>query len=247
MQHMHKAFQQMHLTLTQVVSDLTGATGMAILKALIAGERHPVTLATLRNAHGQHDEDDIAKALQGTWHAEHLCALRQAVELYAFSHQHIAHGDQQITAHLATCADTSAGQPLPPKARRSKQTNDPRCDARTPLSRLAGVDLTTSEGIEENTALVLLSEIGTDMDRWPRVKHVCRWLGLCPQHQISGGQVLSRRVRPGAPRVTVALRLAARSLHRSQSALGAFFRRMKARLGAPKAITATAHKLARLV
>jgi transposase len=112
---------------------------------------------------------------------------------------------------------------------------------------MAGVDLTTIEGIEEGTALVILSEIGTDMTRWPSVKHFCSWLGLCPQHTISGGKVRSRRVRPGAHRVTVALRLAARTLHHSQRALGAFFRRMKARLGTPKAITATAHTLARLV
>jgi transposase len=144
-------------------------------------------------------------------------------------------------------SDTSAGQPLPPKARRHTKTNEPRFDARTPLSRMAGVDLTTIEGIEEGPTLVIRSEIGTDMHRWPSVKHCWSWLGLCPQHQISGGQVLSRRVRPGAHRVTVALRLAARSLHHSQSALGAFFRRMQGRLGTPKAITATAHKLARLV
>jgi transposase len=246
-QHMQKALQQMNRKLTQVVSDLTGATGMAIIKAILAGERDPQHLAKLRNPHCRHDEDDIAKALQGTWRAAHLFALQQAVALYACSHQQLALCDQQIKTHLETCADQSAGQPLPPKARRSKKTNDPRFDARTPLSRMAGVDLTTIEGIEENTALVILSEIGTDMDRWPSVKHVCSWLGLCPQHQISGGKVLSRRVRPGAHRVTVALRLAARSVHHSQSALGAFFRRMKARLGTPKAITATAHKLARLV
>jgi hypothetical protein len=237
----------MHLKLTQVVSEITGVTGMAILKAILAGERDPQRLAKLRNPHCHHTEDAIAKALQGTWRAEHLCALRQAVELYAFSHQQIAHCDQQIKAHLETLRDQSAGQPLPPKARRHKKTNDPRCDARTPLSRLAGVDLTTIEGIEEGTALVLLSEIGTDMTRWPSVTHCCRWLGWCPQHKSSGGKVLSRRVRPGAHRVTVALRLAARTLHHSQRALGAFFRRMTARLGTPKAITATAHKLARLV
>ena len=231
----------------QVVSDLTGVTGMAILKAIIAGERHPVTLAKLRNPHCHHDEDDIAKALQGTWRAEHLFALQQAVALYDFYHQQLALCDQQIKQHLETFADKSEGQPLPPKARRHKKTNEPRFDARTPLYRMAGVDLTTIEGIEENTALIILSEIGTDMHRWPSVKHFCSWLGLCPQHQISGGKVLSRRVRPGAHRVTVALRLAARSLHHSQRALGAFFRRMKARLGTPKAITATAHKLARLV
>jgi transposase len=246
-QHMQKALQPMNLKLTQVVSDITGTTGMAILRAIIASERDPVTLAKLRNPHCHHDEDALAKALRGPWRAEHLFALQQAVALYEFSHQQLALCDRQIKAHLETFADQSAGQPLPPKARRSKKTNEPRFDARPPLSPMAGVDLTPIEGIEENTALILLSEIGTDMHRWPSVKHFCSWLGLCPQHKISGGQVLSRRVRPGAHRVTVALRLAARSLHHSQSALGAFFRRMKARLGTPKAITATAHKLARLV
>jgi len=246
-QHMHKALEQMNLKLTQVVSEITGVTGMAILKAILAGERDPQRLAKLRNPHCHHDEDDIAKALQGTWRAEHLFALQQAIALYDFYHQQITQCDQQIKAHLATFGDQSARRPLPPKARRHKKTNEPRFDARTPLSRLAGVDLTTIEGIAEGTALVILSEIGTDMTRWPSVKHFCSWLGLCPQHKISGGKVLARRVRPGAHRVTVALRLAARTLHHSQSAWGAFFRRMKTRLGTPKAITATAHKLARLV
>jgi transposase len=246
-QHMHKALAQMNRKLTHVVSDITGATGMAILKAIGAGERDPQRLAKLRNAHCHHDEADIAKALQGTWRAEHLFAWQQAIVLYDFYHQQVTLCDQQSKAHRETFADTSAGQPLPPKAHRHKQRNEPRCDARTPLSRMAGVDLTAIEGIEEGTALVILSEIGTDMHRWPSVKHCCRWLGLCPQHKISGGKVLSRRVRPGAHRVAVALRLAARTLHHSQSAWGAFFRRLKARLGTPKAITATAHKLARLV
>jgi len=155
--------------------------------------------------------------------------------------------DQQITAHLKTWGDTSADQPLPPKAHRHKKTDEPRCAARTPRSRLAGVDLTTIEGSADGIALVILSEIGTDIPRWPRVKPCWSWRGLCPQPQIAGGKVLSRRVRPGAPRVTVTLRLAASSLPHSQSALGAFFRRMKARLGTPKAIPATAHTLARLV
>jgi hypothetical protein len=246
-QHMQKALEQMNLKLTQVVRDITGATGMAILKAIVAGERDPQRLAKLRNAHCHHDEADIAKALQGTWRAEHLFALQQAIALYDFYHQQVTLCDQQIKAHLETFADISAGQPLPPKAYRHKKRNEPRFDARTPLYRMAGVDLTAMEGIEEGTALVILSEIGTDMHRWPSVKHFCSWLGLCPQHTISGGKVLSRRVRPGAHRVAVALRLAARTLHHSQSALGAFFRRLKARLGTPKAITATAHKLARLV
>ena len=247
MQHMHKALQQMHLKLSQVVSDLTGATGMAILKAIMAGERDPLTLARLRNPHCHHSEDEIAKALQGTWRAEHLFALQQAVELYQFYHQQLTVCDQHIQAHLGTFADKSDGQPLPPKPRRHKKANEPRFDARPPLYRLSGVDLTTIEGLEEGTALVILSEIGTDMSRWPSVKHLCSWLGLSPQHKISGGKVLSRRVRPGAPRVAVALRLAARTVHHARTALGAFFRRLRSRLGAPKAITATAHKLARLV
>ena len=152
-----------------------------------------------------------------------------------------------LHAHLGTLADTSHGQPLPPKPRRPKQVNEPRCDARPPLSRLAGVDLTTIEGMEEGTALVILAAIGTDMSRWPSVKHLCSWLGLAPHHKMSGGTVLSRRVRPGAQRVTVALRLAARTVHQAHTALGAFYRRMRSRLGAPTAITATAPKLARLV
>src|SRR2546427_7577292 len=179
-QHMQKALKQMNLKLTQVVSDLTGVTGMAILKAIIAGERNPQHLAQLRNPHCHHDEDDIAKALQGTWRAEHLFALQQAVALYEFYHQQLALCDQQIKRHLETFADKSAGQPLPPKARRHKKTNEPRFDARTPLYRMAGVDLTTLEGIEENTALIILSEIGTDMHRWPSVKHCCSALRLCP-------------------------------------------------------------------
>ncbi|HSX78772.1 MAG TPA: transposase, partial [Candidatus Saccharimonadia bacterium] len=242
-----KALQPMHRKLPQVVSAITGATGMALLRALLAGARDPVTLAQLRHPPCHHDADDSAKALQGTGRAEPLVPWQPAVALSAFSHQHLALGDRQIKAPLETCADHSAGPPLPPNARRHKQTNAPRFDARPPLSPRAGVDLTTLEGIADNTALILRSAIGTARHRGPSVQHCCRWLGRCPQHQISGGKVLSRRVRPGAHRVTVALRLAARSLHHAQSALGAFFRRMQARLGTPKAITATAHTLARLV
>jgi len=246
-QHRHKALPQRPRTLTQVVSDLTGVTGMAILTAIVAGARDPVTLATLRTPHGPHAADDIATALQGPWRAEPRLTLRHAVALYHFSHQPVALCAQQITAHLETCADTSAGQPVPPKARRHTQTNAPRCDARTPLSRMAGVDLTTIAGIEAGTALVILRQIGTDRHRWPRVQHCWSWLGLGPQHQLSGGKGLSRRVRPGAHRGTVALRLAARSVPHSQRALGAFFRRMPARRGTPTALTATAHTRARRV
>jgi transposase len=190
----------------------------------------------------------MASALHGHWRPEHLFALPQAVELDEFSHRQLAACDRQIEAHLHTVADQSQGQPLPPRPRRrQRKANEPSFDARTGLSQLAGVDLTLIEGLEAGTARLRRSEIGTDMSRWPSVKHFCRGLGRCPQHQVSGGKILSRRVRPGANRAAQALRLAASCLHHSRRALGAFWRRLKSRMGTPHAITATAHQLARLV
>jgi hypothetical protein len=247
-QHMQKALEQMNVKLTEVVSDITGVTGMAILKALLRGDRDPAELAKLRDPRCKESEATIARALYGNWRPEHLFALQQAVALYEFYHQQINACDQAIEAHLRTFADQSGGQPLPHRPRRRKrEANEPRFDARTRLYCVCGVDLTAIEGIDETTALVLLSEIGTDMSRWPSLKHFASWLGLCPQHKISGGKILRRRVRRGAGRAKRALRLAARSLHHSKSALGAFFRRIKSRHGTPAAITAAAHKLARLV
>src|SRR5207245_4172816 len=192
------------------VSDLTGATGMAIIKALLAVARAPPPLPQLRTPHCHHDADASAKARQGPGRAAPLCALPPAGALSACSHPQLALCDQQINTPLETCADHSAGQPLPPTARRSTTTNAPRFEARPPLSRLAGVALTTIEGMEANTALVLRSAIGTDRHRWPRVQHVWSWRGRCPPPHLSGGQGLSRRGRPVAPRVTVALSRAAR-------------------------------------
>jgi transposase len=225
-------------------------TGLAIIRAVVAGQRDPVALAKLRDVRCQHDEAAIARALYGSWRPEHLFALARAVELYDFYKSKVAECDRQIEKHLRTFADRREGRRRPPPARpphRRGRGNRPAFDARRALFRAAGVDLTAIEGIDEATALVLVSEVGTDMGRWPSVKHFCSWLGLSPHHRVSGGQVLSRRTKPCASRAALALRLAATALHRSQSALGAFLRRLKARLGAPKAITATAHKLARLV
>jgi len=247
-QPMQKALEQRNLTRPEVVSDLTGVTGMASRHAILAGERATVRLAQLRDRRCQHREEPLAKALQGTWRAEHLCALRQAVELSAGSHRHLVACDAQMAAQRATVPDQSGGQALPPQPRKStRKAPAPRCEVRTPLSRMAGVDLTALEGIEEATALVILSAIGTARRRWPRVTHLCRGVGRCPIHKVSGGKVLARRVRPGANRVAVAVRRAAGRVHHAQRALGAFVRRLRARLGAPKAITATAHTLARLV
>jgi len=247
-QHMQKALTQMNVKLQHVVSDITGVTGLAIVRAIVAGQRDPVELAKLRDDRCKHSEPEIARALYGNWRAEHLFALKQAVELYDFYHKQLVACDRKIETQLQQFEDKSGGQDLPPKARRSRRGgNRLAFDVRGPLYRMAGVDLTVIEGIEESTALVLLSEIGTDMSLWPTEKHFCSWLGVCPNHRISGGRVLSRRTKPCANRAATALRLAAYALHRSESALGAFLRRLKARVGAPKAITATAHKLARLV
>jgi transposase len=247
-QHMQKAMEQMNVKLTEVVSDITGVTGMGIIKAILRGERDPLQLAKLRDPRCKESEVTIARALHGNWRKEHLFALKQAVALYEFYHQQISACDQAIEAHLQTFADQSKGQTLPYRPRRRKrEANEPRFDARARLFCLCGVDLTALEGIDETTALVLISEIGTDMGRWPSLKHFASWVGLCPQHKITGGKILSRRVRRGASRAKRTLRLAARSLHHSKSALGAFFRRIRARYGTPAAITAAAHKLARLV
>jgi transposase len=248
-QHMQKALTQMNLKLQQVVSDITGMTGMAIIRAILAGERDPVQLAKLRHYRCQHDEAAIAKALHGQWREEHLFALAQAVALYDIYHQQIAECDRRIEVYLGTFAEPHERQPQPaPRPRQSKRKrNQPGFEVRGALPRITGVDLTAIEGIDDTTALILVSEIGFDMSRWPTVKHFASWLGLCPHQRVSGGKVLSRRTKLCANRAATALRLAASCLHHSQSALGAFFRRMKARLGTPKAITATAHKLARLV
>jgi transposase len=214
-----KALTQMHVKVPHVVSAITGVTGLAILRALLAGERDPGTLAQLRDDRGQHDEAPSARALQGTWRDEQVFALAQAVALSDVSHQKITACDRPIEASRQTGADRSEGQPLPPAPRpRTRGRTQPAFAVREPLYRLTGGDLTQIEGIDETTSLVILSEIGLDRRRWPTVKHVTSWLGLCPHHRVSGGTVLRRRTTPGANRAATALRLAAACLPHSQSA-----------------------------
>lgn len=247
-QHMQKALAQMNIKLDKVMSDITGVTGMAILEAILSGERDPNTLAKLRDRRCQNDEATIAKALQGNWREEHLLALRQALALFHAYHQQITECDRAIEAYLAQLPDQREGTPLPKqRKKRKRHRNEPDFDMRESLHRVTGVDLTGIDGIDGHTALKIVSEIGTDMSRWKSVKHFTSWLGLCPGNKQSGGKLQSGRTRRCTNRAAAALRLAANGLARSQTALGAFLRRMKARLGAPKAITATAHKLARLV
>jgi transposase len=222
---------------------------MAILRASAGGQRDPQALARLRQSGCKHDEGTIARALQGTWRPEHLFELKQCLEVFDYYQGRIAECDQAIAAHRQTLALPDRLPPLGAgkSSGRRRRGNDRRFDARTRLDEMAGVDLTAIEGIEANTALVILSEVGTDMSRWPNEKAFGSWLGLAPNPKKSGGKVLSAATRPGSGRAAKALRLAARTLHRSQSARGAFFRRIASRRGVPKAITATAYKLARIV
>jgi transposase len=249
-QHMQKALEQMHLKLTEVVSDLNGKTGRAILRAILAGERDPQRLASHRARRGTHEQATIAKALEGHWRAEHLCALQQALEQYEFLQQQLQACEQQLEACLQTFVtpvEVEPPQTAPARIRRARQRQAPSFDVRKYLDAMTGVDLTQIDGMDALTALKVISEIGLDMTRWPTGKHFASWLGWCPGNKLSGGKRYRMRSKPTANRAASALRLAAQGLVRSHSALGASSRRMRARLGAPKAMTATAHKLARFV
>jgi len=234
-QHMQKALSQMNLQLANVVADIAGVTGMRIIKAILAGERDALVLARLRDARCKNDESTIARSLQGNFRPEHLFSLKQAVDLYEFYQSQIAECDRQILDQLAGFDAADGSGKAPPDSLEEA------------LVRISGVDLTRIDGINTNITLKIISEIGTDMSRWKTAKHFASWLGLCPGTKISGGKPLSTKSKRVVNRAATALRLAAQSLLRSKSALGAYLRRQRARLGAPKAITATAHKLARLV
>jgi transposase len=247
-QHMQKALEQMNVKLPEVVSDITGVTGLAIIKAILTGEREPRELAKLRHERCHRTEAEIARALHGNWRAEHLFALKQALALYQEYQRLLRECDVQLEAHLATFADKSGGQKLAPKPRRcGRKSNEPIFGVRSALHRMSGHDLTVLEGIDDNTALVILSEIGTDMSKWPTEKHFTSWLGLCPQHQGSAGKIKSRRVRRGRNLAARAFRLAAQGCHHAKNALGAFYRRIQARCGGIKAVFATARKIAERV
>ena len=257
-QHMQKALTQMNVKLQHVISNITGRTGMDIIEAIVDGERDPRKLAQFRRPGMKADEATIAKSLQGHWREEHIFELTQALELYRFYHEKIAECDWEIEAQLERFEDCGDGESSAPDGKKRGQGNAPRFDIRTHLYRMTGVDLTGIDGIDGFTALKVISEIGTDMTKWPSAKHFASWLGLSPDNRITGGRIMSSkpsanraaaalRLAASANRAAAALRLAANALHRSDSALGAFLRRKKAQLGAPKAITATAHKLARLI
>jgi transposase len=253
-QHMQKALDLMNIKLTLVLSDITGATGMTIIRAIVAGEHDPHVLAQYRHGRCKRSQEEIAEALTGHYRREHLFALQQAVELYDVYGQQIAAVDTALAtlyAEIAETAPTNEGEvttttpPTPRKQKRRK--NQAHFDLAGALYHMVGVDLTQIDGIDALTAQVVLTEVGMDMSKWRTEKHFTSWLGLSPNNEITGGKVKRRRTRKTDNRANHALRMAAQSLARSDSALGAFYRRIKARHGAPKAIVATAHKLARIL
>ena len=245
-QRMQKALEQMNIKLSKVIRDITGVTGMAIIRSILDGERDPKKLAKLRNPRCKNNAATIAKSLHGNWRNEHLFALEQAVEAFDFYQKQIANCDEKIEKHLSIFDDRGDSGTLK-KTRRLTGRNKLSFDARSHLYRITGVDLTRVDGLDSLSALSIIGEIGLDMSLWPTEKHFASWLGLSPGSKISGGKVLSSKTKKCANRAAHYLRLAAYSLKRNNSAIGAFFRRKKAQLGPAKATTATAHKLARII
>jgi transposase len=247
-QHMQKALTQMNLLLTNVLSDVTGVTGMKIIRAIVGGERNPKVLASFRHPNCKKSETEITKSLEGHYKREYLFALKQALELYDFYNHQLRECDVELEAKYQQFDPPHNPGTEPPSPRKTKRRkNQAHFDLSAALYRMTGVDLTQIDGLDALTVQKVLSEIGTDMSKWPTVKHFTSWLRLCPNNQITGGKVKQRGVLPTQNRVSTALRVAAASLKFSDSALGAFYRRMRARKGAPAAITATAHKLARII
>ena len=246
-QHIQKALSQMNVKLQHVISDVTGKTGLAIIDDIVRGERDPNKLAQHRDPRIRADQETIARSLQGHWREEHIFELAQAVELYRVYQEKIAECDGKIQAALEQFEPVAEGAPPEKTGRIKKQKNTPAFDVRIHLYRITGVDLTRIDGVDAYTALKVISEIGTDMSKWPSAGHFASWLGLSPANRVTGGRVMSSRTKRNASRAAAALRLAAGALHHSDSALGAFYRRKRAQIGSPKAITAAAHKLARII
>lgn len=247
-QRMQKALIQMNLQLHKVISDITGVTGMAIIRAIVAGERDPKLLAALKDPRIKSTTQEIAKALSGDYRTEHLFVLKQELALYEVYQQQIAATDVEIEQCLAGFDTQAEGSPPPRKGNKRKKPkgNDPQFDLHSHLYRITGVDFTRINGLDALTVQTIVSEVGLDPTRFKSVKHFTSWLGLCPGTRITGGKSKGSQTRPVVNRAANAFRLAAQAVSHSHSALGAFYRRLRSRLGAPKAITATAHKLARL-
>jgi len=249
-QRMQKALTEMNLKLHTVLSDITGQTGLKIVRSILKGERDPERLAGYRDPRCHASHAEIVAALTGNYRAEHLFALKQNFAAYEFLLQQIAECDSEIEALLTALADQQPPPAAPLPEARSTQISKhaPGFDIRNPLHRLTGgADLSQIDSIGPHAALQIVAEIGTDMRRWPSEKHFTSWLALAPSNKVSGGRLLSSGTVPSANRAAAILRRCAMSLTRTSTALGAFYRRLAARTGKVKAITATARKLAVLV
>jgi transposase len=246
-QHMQKALQQMNLLLHNVVSDITGVTGMKIIKAILAGERDPRVLARNRDQRCHNTTATIAKSLVGNYREEHLFALRQAVDLYETYQDKIVDCDQAIIKQVEKQPNSSdEDPPTPAKPVQARDRIRAGVDVRDLLFKKSGVDLFAIPGLAADTLLTVASEVGFDMAPWKTEKHFASWLSVCPGTKKSGGKVLNNKTKRNPNRATQAFRMAANSLSHSQTALGAFYRRIKARSGGQQAVTATAHKIARI-
>jgi transposase len=255
--HMQKALLQMHIQLSHALSDVTGTTGRRIIRAIVAGERDPHTLAALRNYRCTKEAEEIALALTGTWRAEHLFVLGHALALFDFYTVQLSACDAQIEGAFsvirprfasALTAPSLPASPTPPRRKpHSHSQNAPEGNTRAHLLRITGVDLVAVHGMRDSLAQTILAQIGTDMRKWPDDKPCCSWLGLAPKNDSSGGKVLKSRTMKNRNRAAQAFRMAAQSVIRSHCALGAFYRRLKGRLGPAQALVATAHKIARTV
>lgn len=247
-QRMHKALTLMNVKLSGVLSDTSGQSGLAIIDAILSGQRDAASLAALKDRRCKKSEAEFVKALTGYWREDHLYELAVARELFGVYQSKLAECHGKIEAELKGWKDKDDGVELEERKRvKGPGRNDPGFDVRGELHRVSGEDLTAIEGISEVTGLTIISEIGTDVSKWSTVKRFANWLGLCPGIRRSGDRTRSGKTKGAQNRVAQALRVAAMGLLKSKTALGAYLRRMRARIGGPKAITATAHKLARLV
>jgi transposase len=247
---MQKVLVQMNLQLHNVISDITGVTGMRILRDIVAGVTDPMALAAHRDYRCRASVEEIAASLTGNYRAEHLFVLRQNLELFDTFQRQIQTCDGEIESLLRTLAakQRRPKAPVPsPRCKPRSCDNEPRFEIRDPLYRVAGADLTQIHSIGPYTALKLIAEIGTDMSRWPTPGHFTSWLTLAPKNKISGSRLISSRTQPSANRAATVLRMCAMVVGRTSTALGAYYRRIAYRIGKPKAITATARKLAILV
>ena len=251
-QRMQKALTQMNIQLANVLSDVSGMTGQAIVKAILAGERDPYQLAVLRNWRVKASEEGIARSLEGNWQEDLLFVLQQEQDGYEFCQKQMAECDQRLQQYLQQQEDRSHGASLPEekrkeRLRKKKQRNAPQFDLRAELFRMTGTDLTQIDGIAVTTTMTILSKAGWDMSKWKTEHHFVSWLRLCPDNRIRGAKIIGKGRLPTHNRVTNALRMAASTLRLSSTYLGAQFRRLRTKLGAPGAIKAMAAKLARLV